>query len=53
MKRILLEREIKKVQQMIKSKKYCIMRSGDDLIGLIHTRTNEVYIPKFQLYVSD
>lgn len=53
MKRVLLEREIKKVQAMIKSKKYCIMRSGDDLIGLIHTRTNEVYIPKFQLCVSD
>lgn len=53
MKRVLLEKEIKKVQQMIKSKKYCIMRSGNDLIGLIHTRTNEVYIPKYSLCVED
>lgn len=52
MKRVLLERELKKVQEMIKSKKYCIMTNGDILTGLIHTKTNEVYIPKFELCVE-
>lgn len=52
MKRVLLERELKKVQEMIKSRKYCIMTNGNILTGLIHTKTNEIYVPKFELCVE-
>lgn len=52
MKKVLLEKELAKVQAMIKSKKYCIMTNGDILTGLMHTRTNEIYIPKFELCVE-
>jgi len=52
MRNLRMKREFKKVQKMIKSRKYCIMTNGNTLTGLMHIKTNEVYVPKFELLVE-
>lgn len=49
---MLLQKELRKVQEMIKSKKYCVMTSGNILTGLMDIYTNKVYVPKYELYVE-
>lgn len=44
--------EKKKVEKMIKSKEYIIIRSGNDLKGLMNRKTNKIYRPKVKLYVD-
>jgi len=44
--------EKKKVEKMIKSKQYILIKSGFDLIGLMHRKTNKIYKPKINLYVK-
>lgn len=39
-------------EKMIKSGNYIIIRSGFDLIGLMHKKTNKIYKPKINLYVK-
>lgn len=45
--------EKKKVEKMIKSKQYILIKSGFDLIGLMNRKTNKVYKPKVKLYVGE
>lgn len=52
MKRIKRIIEKNKVEKMIKTKQYIIINSGNDLIGLMHRKTNKIYKPKFKLYVE-
>lgn len=52
MKRIKRVIEKNKVEKMIKTKQYIIINSGNDLIGLMHRKTNKIYKPKFKLYVE-
>ena len=44
--------ERNKIEKMIKTKQYIIINSGNDLIGLMHRKTNKIYKPKFKLYVE-
>ena len=39
-------------EKMIKSGNYIIIRSGNDLKGLMHRKTNKIYKPKVNLYVK-
>ena len=52
MKRIKRVIEKNKVEKMIKTGQYIIINSGNDLIGLMHRKTNKIYKPKFKLYVE-
>jgi len=44
--------EKKKVEKMIKSGEYILIKSGFDLIGLMHKKTNKIYKPKVNLCVK-
>lgn len=44
--------EKNKINKMIKTKKYIVINSGNDLVGLMNRKTNKIYKPKFKLYVE-
>ena len=39
-------------EKMIKSGDYIIIRSGNDLNGLMDKKTNKIYRPKIKLYIG-
>jgi hypothetical protein len=52
MERIKKTIEKNKIQKMIKSKKYIVINSGYELIGLMNRKTNKIYKPKCELFVE-
>lgn len=39
-------------EKMIKTGDYIIIRSGNDLKGLMNKKTNKIYKPKISLYIK-
>ena len=52
MKQLKKHIEKNKIQKMIKTNNYIIIRSGFELNGLMHKKTNKIYKPKYDLFVE-